>query len=101
MVRVWTPEYIHDICAVTSCATVVHVVRNIVHMKQPDHEVAVGTELRVLGLRVAHAGEQAGFMSMICARLLVAQIGTAKKPILALLCGSIAMKTNTKWEVAM
>ena len=53
-VLVGQPEGVHDIYACDGGATVVHVVRDVVHVKEPVHEVAADTKLWVACLGVAH-----------------------------------------------
>lgn len=99
--RVRTPKGVHHVHSLTRCVTVVHLVRYIVHMKKPVHEITSGAKLWVGGVRVAHGGKQAGLEAMKCALLPFAQIATAEEPSLALHSGLLPMAIIPEWEVAM
>lgn len=84
-----------------ACASVIHVVREIVKVEQICEEVVAKTQLGVCSIRIAHGSEETSFQSMVLGSYWADKIVTLEQPPLGLASYSFAVSADTKSEVAV
>ena len=95
------PQSVHDVDTGVGCATVVHVIGNIVEVEEPVHEVAANTKLGVARVRVAHGGKQTSLETMERVALPLWEVAAAEEPLLALDRSLLAVAVVAERECAV
>lgn len=95
------PQSVHDIDAGGSCSAVVHVVRNIVEVEKPIHEVTADAELRVRCIGIAHGREHARLQTVKRIALLLGEISAAKEPLFTFNGGLLSVAVVAQRKVAV
>ena len=80
---------------------VVHVVRDVVKVEEPIHEVAAHAELGEGRFGIAHGGEQPGLETMERVAFLLGEVAAAEKPSLALGRGLLSVTIISQLEGAV
>ena len=84
-----------------ACSSVVHIIGEIVQMKQICQEVVAHAKLRICGVRIAHGGQKSSFQPMVLVLGSAHKIVTFEQPSLRLGGDSFPMTVMTQREVAM
>ena len=92
---------VHDVHSGTHSATVSHVVRDVVQVEQPVHEVATYPQLRIRSIWVAHSCKQPRFEPVKGIPLSFAEIPSTKEPLFAFDSSLLSMPIVSKGKVTV